>query len=189
MEDMITNKNIFFITQNFSPNYDDDFLLLHDNIYKHISSGTLYKKRLLFDFGWGQEFGYVVYPEPTFEQLISIIEYVPKNIKNNPFFVLSKQLCQLNNLCINNAFGAISLIMQDHVVELIDYLKIKIESDYFTDIHIRKRFRHFCFDSEKAKKFGILVGHTAKCKPFEQIFKEQKGWHIISERVIAQVYK
>lgn len=186
---MECEKAYFYLTKNFTPNYAADFDHVENDIYRHKASGWLYKKRLLFDFGWGQESGYVCYPEPTFEELITLIEYIPPRIKRNPFALFSKKLRQLNTMCYDNAWGAISVIMQDHVDEMIAFLKVKIETDYFENADIRKRYYRFCFDREKAKEFGILFGCGVKTKSYCTIFQEHDGWSSIAHKVIEQVYR
>ena len=186
---MDLQKQYFFLTKHFTPDYSNDFLLIDNDIYKHIPTEKVYRKRLLYDFGWGQELGYVSYPEPSFVQLLSLIEYIPCTIKNNPLYFLSKRLCKLDQLCTNNSLGAISIIMQEYVGELIAFLENKVQTDYFEDLWMRRRFRRFVFDREKAKKFGILTSGSVNSKSYEDIFQSHAKWALISEKVIEQVYK
>ncbi|MBR4017896.1 MAG: hypothetical protein IKK11_08820 [Oscillospiraceae bacterium] len=178
----------FYVTIHFLPQYDKEFELVHGDIYKHIASGQLYKKRLLADHGWGQESGYVRFPEPTFKELIAILEYVPDRLKRKPLCFLSKELAELNYTYYSNVLGAVAVIMQDYVSELIDFLAEKVETKYFKNRYIRRHFREFSFDEQMARKRQQL-GRTVGTKPYYRIFQEHDKWKVISHKVIKQVYK
>ena len=184
---MNLQPKIFYLTINFLPKYDNEFELVNGDIYKHISSGKLYRKRLLADHGWGQESGYVRWPEPTFEELIAILENMPDCLKKRPFYFLSKKLSEVNYAYYCNVQGAVSLIMQEYVPELIDFLAKKIHTSYFTDRYIRKNFSEFRFDKEAVQKKRKLGG-TVGTKPYYCIFQEHAKWESISHEVIEQVY-
>ena len=185
---MNLEEKIFYLTINFSPKYDTEFELVQGDIYKHIASGQLYRKRLLADHGWGQESGYVRFPEPTFEELIAILEYVPKRLKKRPFYFLSEELVELNYTYFSNVQGAISLIMQDYVPELIDFLAQKAETKYFKNRYYRKHFRGFSFSEEVARK-KKQIGKSVGITPYYSIFQKYDKWKSISHKVIKQVYK
>ena len=193
---MNCEKQYFMITTNFMPDYSNEFLPVEHDIYRNKTTGELYRKRALCDFGWGRESGYVLLPELTFEELIKLVEYQPPKIRRNPFFIFSKKLVELNSLCWNNAFAAISVIMEDYVDELISFLTVKIDTDYFKDKAVRKRFRFFRFDKEMAEQYGMRVGGTVgvkigdtyQIKSYEQIFQAHKDWPSISKKVIDLVY-
>lgn len=184
---MNLQTKIFYVTINFLPKYDGEFELVRDDIYKHISSGQLYRKRELADHGWGQELGYVQFPEPSFGELIAILEYVPERLKKHPLYFLSKDLSELNYIYYSNVQGAVSVIMQDYVAELIDFLAEKVETDYFKNRYIRRHFREFAFDGEMVRKRHQL-GKTVGAKPYYHIFQEYDKWKNISHKVIKQVY-
>ena len=185
---MNLQEKIFYVTINFLPKYDREFELVQGDIYKHIASEQMYRKRLLADHGWGQEFGYVRLPEPTFEELIAILEYVPDRLKKHPFYFLSKELSELNNTYYSNIQGAVSVIMQDYFPELIAFLVKKVETSYFADRYIRQHFCEFAFDGELVRKRKQL-GKTVGTKPYHCIFEEYDEWYAISHRVKEQVYR
>lgn len=185
---MNLQTKIFYVTIHFSPKYDQEFELVQGDVYKHIATGQLYRKRLLVDHGWGQESGYVRFPEPTFEELIAILEYVPERLKRHPFYFLSKELSELNYIYYGNIRGAVSVIMQDYVPELIDFLAEKVETKYFKNRYIRRHFREFSFDGETFRK-RQQIGRTVGSKPYYSIFQEYDKWKDISHKVIEQVYK
>ena len=182
-------EEYFFLTINFQPDYDKDFKLVGENDYVYLRNGKMYRKRLLYDFGWGQEWGYVCSPEPTFKELIAIVENIPICVRTNPFYFLFPKMQRLNKRCWDNAFGAISVIMEDHVDELISFLREKIKTDYFEDKFIRQRFQYFRFDNNKAREHGICVGGTIKNRPYEDIFLQNAEWGGISQKLVHQVYK
>lgn len=185
---MDLDTKIFYTTTNFSPRYDREFEPVQADVYRHITSGQLYRKRVLADHGWGPESGYVRLPEPSFEELIAIVEYMPKCLKNRPFYFLSKELCELNYIYYQNLWGAVSVIMQDYVPELIDFLAEKVETEYFRDRRIRRNFREFAFDGEWCRKRGKL-GRTAGGKSYHRILQDYDKWNEISHKVIKQVYR
>lgn len=184
---MDLETKMFYVTIHFSPKYDSEFELVHGDVYKHIASGQLYRKRLLADHGWGQESGYVRFPEPDFMELIGILEYVPDQLKKCPFYFLSKELSEANYTYYSNIQGAVSVIMQDYVPELIDFLAEKVETKYFNNRYIRNHFREFAFDGQVVRK-RKQVGKTVGTKPYHCIFEEYDQWHAISHKVINQVY-
>lgn len=186
---MNCEKKYFYLTCNFYPDYSKDFVHMHDDIYRNVATGELFRKRLLCDKGWGQETGYVSFPEPAFEQLIALVAYVPKSLRNNPFFLLSPKLHELYCICTYNASGAVSVIMQDHVDKLVEFLEQQIATGYFRDRQIRKRFRLFNFDEQMARKFGSKVGNAVGNKAYYTIFQEHPRWAEISEQVIKAVYR
>jgi hypothetical protein len=184
---MNPQEKIFYVTINFSPIYDREFELVQEDIYKHIASGQLYRKRLLTDHGWGQEPGYIRFPEPSFEELISVLEYVPERLKKRPFYFLSKELTELNYTYFSNIQGAVSVIMQYYVSELIDFLAEKVETKYFKNRYIRRHFREFSFDEDWVRKRRQL-GRAIGSKPYYRIFQEYDKWKAISHKVIKAVY-
>ena len=185
---MDLQTKIFYATIHFLPKYDNAFELVQGDIYKHIASGQLYRKRLLADHGWGQESGYVRFPEPTFEELIAILEYVPDRLKKHPLYFLSKELSELNYTYYSNVLCAVSVIMQDYVPELIDFLAEKVETEYFKNRYIRRHFREFSFDEQTVRK-RQQPGRTVGTKPYYRIFQEYDKWKGISHKVIKQVYE
>lgn len=185
---MDLDEKIFYLTINFSPKYDKEFELVQGDTYRHITSGQLYRKRLLADHGWGQELGYVRLPEPTFDELIAILEHRPDRLKKRPLYFLSKELREINYTYYSNIVGAVSVIMQDYVSELIDFLGEKVETNYFKNTYIQRHFREFAFDGELVRKRQQL-GKTIGTKPYHLIFQEYDKWNVISKKVIRQVYK
>lgn len=187
---MDCEKQYFYLTiHHIYPDYSQTFTHLHDDIYQHIDTGELFRKRLLCDYGWGQESGYIAWPEPTFEELITLVTYVPQSLRRNPFFLLSKKQGELYRSCSYNAEGAVCVIMQDHLDEFIVFLKNRVNTNYFDKHHIRKQFRLFSFDRQLARKWGHKYGRTVGSKSYADLFAEHPGWAEISEQVIKAVYR
>ena len=68
-------KRYFYITIHFSPDYEGKiFLKQQDGLYINAETGELYRKRLLYDFGWGQENGFELMPQLSFDELIQLVE-------------------------------------------------------------------------------------------------------------------
>lgn len=186
---MDCEKQYFYLTCHFSPDYSKDFMHMHDDIYRNIATGELFRKRLLCNRGWGQESGYVVWPELSFDKLIMLVTYFPTSLRYNPLFPLSKKQGERYYILKNNAEGAVSVIMQDHVDELVDFLSKNINTGYFNKRYIRKRFQLFAFERYGAREFGAVIGGSVGNKPYDVVFQEHPRWAEISDQVIREVYR
>lgn len=68
-------KRYFYITIHFSPDYEGTiFSKQQGGFYINAETGELYRKRLLYDFGWGQENGFELMPQLSFDELIQLVE-------------------------------------------------------------------------------------------------------------------
>lgn len=68
-------KRYFYITIHFSPEYEGTVLArLKDDLYINTETGETYRKRALYDFGWGQESGFELMPPLSFKELIKLVE-------------------------------------------------------------------------------------------------------------------
>ncbi len=68
-------KRYFYITIHFFPDYEGKiFSKQQDGLYINVETGELYRKRLLYDFGWGQENGFELMPQLSFDELIQLVE-------------------------------------------------------------------------------------------------------------------
>lgn len=85
----------------------------------------------------------------------------------------------------SNLYGAVAVIMQDYVKELIEFLSAKIDSDYFSNQSVRENFKCFSFDSQKTK--GRIPGGVLT-RSYEDILSDYPQWGRISSKVINQVY-
>jgi len=184
---MDLTKHYFYITVHFSPDYSNEFKCISDNQYINTLNKEVFRKRLLYDFGWGQETGFELLPALSFEELIELVEQSTVIIKNSIVKRYTLEEIRNNRVNQSNLFGAVSVIMQDHVEELIEFLTNKIETDYFSCADIRKNFIWFSFSSSKMKEIGKIPGGNLT-KSYEDVLNEYAQWKKISEKVIFQVY-
>lgn len=184
---MDLEKKYFYITIHFSPNYDETFKCIENNLYHNILTGESFKKRLIFDFGWGQEYGFELLPSLSFNDLIRLVEhqFIPR--KKKIWQKLSEKEIQENDVHQSNLFGAVSVIMQDHIDELINFLSLKVTTDYFSNDIIRKNFRWFSFSSQKMREAGYIPGGVLT-HSYEELLNQHSQWREISSQVINQVY-
>ena len=181
-------KRYFYLTIHFSPDYVGTVLAKHqDNLYINTETGEIYRKRLLYDFGWGQENGFELMPQLSFDNLIKLIEY-PMTVPQKKFWPkYTKAEIEQFDIWRSNLYGAIAVIMQDYVEELVEFLSAKINTNYFSNPSIRENFKWFCFDSQKAKAEGCIPGGVLT-RSYEEILKDYPSWERISLKVIKQVY-
>lgn len=89
------NEKIFMMSMRFNKEAPEDFGLIPSedtDIYIMPSDKSLWKKRNLYDFGWGKENGYYKLPLPQFDDLVNII---------------------MNSECKDNKYGAAAIILDD----------------------------------------------------------------------------
>lgn len=181
-------KRYFYITVHFSPDYEGKLLVKHhDSLYINTETGEMYRKRLLYDFGWGQESGFELMPQLSFDDLIGLIE--------QPMIAPQKKFRQKYtpseieqfDIWHSNLYGAIAVIMQDYVEELVEFLSAKVDTNYFSDPNIRENFKCFSFDSRRAREDGRIPGGVLT-RSYEDILKDSPFWERISSKVINQVY-
>lgn len=181
-------KQYFYITTHFLPKYDGVvFTLYGNNIYEKIETGEKFRKRLLYDFGWGQEYGFELLPQLPFDSLIKLIEYPKEYLQKKFYKTYSRKELQEINIECSNLYGSISVIMQDYVPELIEFLSDKIKSDYFSDLQIRQNFKNFSFSSEKTRAEGKIPGGVLD-RSYEEILCDYPKWNRIAAEVIDQIY-
>lgn len=181
-------KRYFYITIHFSPDYERTvFLKYQDDLYINTETGEIYRKRLLYDFGWGQENGFELIPQLSFDELIELIERPRVLPQKNFWQKLSKEEIQQADIWRSNLYGAVAVIMQDHVEELIGFLSTKIDTNYFSNSSIRENFKCFSFDSQRTRAEGKIPGGVLT-RSYENILKDYLQWQRISSKVIKQVY-
>ena len=181
-------KRYFYITIHFSPNYEETLFSKHqDDLYINTETGEIYRKRLLYDFGWGQENGFELTPQLSFEELIQLVE-CPMVLPQKTFWQkFTKEEIEQANIWRSNLYGAVAVIMQDYVKELVEFLSTKIDTDYFSNPSIRDNFKCFSFDSQKTRAEGRIPGGVLE-QSYEDILKNHPQWEGISSKIINQVY-
>lgn len=156
---MIKDNNYFYITVHFHPCYENKTLQnIDETHYKHVKTDRIYRKRLMYDWGLGQEYGFEQQPPLTFTEAIQIVIDYKKPIINYS----QKHM---------NFAGAVSVIMQDHIEEFIDFLSKKINTDYFANSDIRENFKWFAFSSQKTRVQVSMMGDT--CTRLKIMFRRR----------------
>ena len=182
-------KQYFYITVHFMPRYEERlFKKIQGNVYKHIATGELFQKRLLYDFGWGQEEGFELLPELSFDNLIRLVEQPIVHSQRMFGRRHTNEEVRQANILRSNLYGAVAVIMQDYVQELIEFLSKKIDTDYFLRSSICENYKCFSFDSKKSKDEGKIPGGVLT-ESYEEILNKYPKWKEISSRVIELVYK
>lgn len=182
-------KRYFYITIHFSPQYEGTvFTKYRDDLYINTETGEIHRKRLLYDFGWGQESGFELLPQLSFGGLIKLVEQPmvlpPKRLWKR----YTKDEIQQAGIWRSNLYGAVAVIMQDHVEELIEFLSAKVDTDYFSNPSIRENFKCFSFDSQKTRAEGKIPGGVLT-QSYEDILKCYPKWERIAPEIIGQVYR
>lgn len=181
-------KRYFYITMHFSPDYEGTVFAKHqDDLYINTETGGIYRKRLLYDFGWGQENGFELIPQLTFAELIELVEQPMVPPEKKLWQKYTEEEIQEADIWRSNLYGAVAVIMQDYVKELIEFLSIKIETDYFSNISIRENFKCFSFDSQETRADGKIPGGVLT-RSYEDILNDCPQWKRISSKVINQIY-
>ncbi len=181
-------KRYFYITIHFSPEYEGTvFTKLQDGLYRNIETGAVYRKRLLYDFGWGQESGFELLPQLPFHDLVKLIEQPLPLPKKRPWRKYTKEQMRQADIWRGNLYGAAAVIMQDHAEELVDFLSAKVDTDYFSNPSVRENFRCFSFDSQKARAEGKIPGGVLT-RSYEDILNNYPKWREIASKIICQVY-
>lgn len=182
-------KQYFYITIHFSPDYEGTVFSKHrDDLYINTETGEIYRKRLLYDFGWGQENGFELLPQLSFEELIQLVECSAVIPRKKLLQKHTEEEIRQADIWRSNLYGAVAVIMQDHVEELIEFLSNKVDTDYFSNPCIRENFKCFSFDSQKTRAEGKLPGGVLT-RSYEDILKDYPRWKEISSKVIEQVYE
>lgn len=182
-------KRYFYITVHFLPEYEKTiFLKYQDDLYRNTETGEIYRKRLLYDFGWGQEYGFELLPQLAFPDLIKLVECPMGFSSGKKLQKYTKEQIKQADIWKSNLYGAVAVIMQDHVGELLDFLSEKTGTTYFSNPDIRKNFRCFSFDSQRERAEGKIPGGVLN-QSYEDILESYPEWKKISSRVIDQVYR
>ena len=182
-------KRYFYITLHFFPNYEGTVLLKQrDGLYMNVETGELYRKRLLYDFGWGQENGFELMPPLSFDELIQLVEQ-PAVVPQKKFW---QKYTREENLQLDiwrsNLCGAVAVIMQDYTNEFFSFLSAKVDTDYFSNSSVRENFKYFSFDSLKTTAEGKIPGGVLT-RSYEDIFRDYPQWKNIAPKIIDQVYR
>ena len=181
-------KRYFYITIHFFPDYEGMVLIKdRDDLYLDIETGETYRKRLLYDFGWGQESGYELTPSLKFDSLIRLVEQPMPTCSEKSRRKQTKDETEQFDIWRSNLYGAVAVIMQDYAEDFVEFLSAKVDKDYFTNRSIRENFKCFSFDSQRTRAEGRIPGGVLT-RSYEDILNDFPGWKSISSKVISQVY-
>ena len=165
--------NYFYITMNFKYKVSPPEMEKKSNgIFKEAKTGDLYKRRPLYDFGWGREDGLEKLPPLCFDDLIELV---------NKFDNIDGKINRLEKF--SNMIGAVAVIMEDHALEFINFLTNKILTDFFEDKQIRENYKWFCFDEKDIHAHGGI-----KTLSYEKVLKQYHEWNMISSKIKEKVY-
>ena len=145
--------------------------------YYQEKSATTWRKVTLYGTGWAQLEGFERLPPLPFESLIELA--LRSDHRTTKLTVREEN---------GNVFGAIAIIMERHMDELIGFLSENLDNDeLFGNGLYRSNLKLFCFDDTlKTPGFGGIGGRDHRS--YEEMLDEHPGWHRISQRVIEQVY-
>ena len=181
-------KRYFYITIHFFPDYEGKiFSKQQDGLYINVETGELYRKRLLYDFGWGQENGFELMPQLSFDELIQLVEE-PVVLPQKKFWQkYTKEEMRQADIWRSNLYGAVAVIMQDYTDEFVEFLSKKVDTDYFSNPSIRDNFKCFSFSSKKAREEGKIPGGVLT-RSYEDILRDYPQWEQFSSKLIDQIY-
>lgn len=137
------------------------------------ADGTKWRKRVLFNTGWGQPYGYERLPELSFDDLLKLA--LLSDHKSTLLTISEEE---------SNKYGAISVIMENHMVTLIDFLNVNINNEHLWSNQLYKNnLRLFCFDQRNSNGNGG-VG----LRSYEDMLNDYPKWKFISQRVKNFLY-
>ena len=171
---MDLNKNFYYTTIHFHHICDMPIMKsVSGDTYRNDINGELYRNRKLYDCGWGQEDGYEMLPALPFNELIQLVICF-----DDADGVLTR------NEKFSNVLWAVSVIMQEHIGEFINFLAEKVNTDFFQSERMKQNFRHFAFDNKLSGGAGG-IGR----KSYEDVLSESPKWLEISSKVKQQMYE
>ena len=134
-------KRYFYITIHFSPEYEGTVLTKYqDDLYRNTETGEMYRKRLLYDFGWGQESGFELLPQLSFNDLIKLIE-CPMVLPKKKFWQkYTKEDIQQADIWRSNLYGAVAVIMQDYPEDLVVQIAFSVFVGFVFGERIKRNY-------------------------------------------------
>jgi len=143
------------------------------DIYVDNETGTKWRKCILYNTGWGQPEGFEKLPELEFKDLIKLAL-----LSDHTTTKLSVQNEE------SNKYGAIAVIMERHINELIDFLSENLDNKrLFENELYRHNLSLFCFDAKIAKANG-----GRGMKSYEDVLNQYPKWRDISSQVKEKIY-
>lgn len=141
--------------------------------YVKVDNETKWRKRLLYNTGWGQPYGYERLPELRFDDLLKLAFL--SDHKTTLLTIREEE---------SNKYGAIAIIMEKHISELIRFLAENINNDDLWENHLyKKNLKLFCFDQKYANGNGGIGFRS-----YEEILNNYPEWKSISQTVKELIY-
>lgn len=178
-------QNQLDITQNyfympFGPMFNENCeeygleYIRESGMYYQKKTNTTWQKVLLYDTGWGQPSGYERLPVLTFDSLMLLaLKSDSNSTKLKPFESES------------NKYGAIAIIMERYISDLISFLKCNINNrEFISNPLFLCNLKAFCFDDSLSKGNGGLGNRS-----YESILNDYEEWKQISKTVKEIIYK
>jgi hypothetical protein len=153
-------EKYFMMSFMFNKKKPEDFKLIPvehtDNTFIHKKYKSLWKQFDLYDFGWGEEYGFVRLPELTFDEIWYLL---------------------LNSKIDDNIFGSVAMISKVHFDELYKtLLNIFSNPNYTYSKSLKKAFKLLKLEKRTNKS-------DVKGKDWLEIDRDYRKWVFISERV------
>ncbi len=143
------------------------------NIYIDNKTGTKWRKCMLFNTGWGRPEGFEKLPELEFNDLIKLA--LSSDHATTKLSVQEEE---------SNKYGAIAVIMDRHINELIDFLSRNLDNkDLFGVGLYRRNLSLFGFDAKIAKTNG-----GSGTKSYEDVLNQYSKWREISLQIKEKIY-
>lgn len=151
------NEKFFMMSIRFNKKSPEDFGLIPSkdaDVYIMPSDNSLWKKRDLYDLGWGKEIGYYKLPLPKFDDLVNII---------------------LNSNCQENKYGAAAIILDDFSDKLLNKCQ-----EILQDRKSIKKYLNFF----KILQLQIPINRSSTVrKSYNEIFESFQKWKDISNQL------
>ncbi len=142
-------------------------------VYVQKTKKTVWRSCWLYDTGWGQPIGFERIPPLSFCQLLQLA--LTSDGNTTKLSIEDEE---------SNKYGAVAIIMERHITELLEFLKDNIDNDeLWSNKLICSNLKAFCFDPRKEMQGGAIGNRT-----YEEIFKEYPLWNTMSDIIKAKVY-
>lgn len=153
-------KMYFKMSFRFDKSSPEDFALIKshqtDNYYVDVGDNSLWQKKDLYDFGWGNENGFMRFPKLTFDELWYLIT---------------------NSTIQENKYGGAYIIEENFPDELLKHL-LNIFGQQNKCISEGEKEAFKILKLYEPKNRSNIIG-----KSFSQIDEDFKNWKNVSERV------
>ena len=155
------DEQLFMMSKRFDKMTPEDFgLMLQEEAtgtYVLPTDRSLWKRRQLYDFGWGSEMGYYRIPLPGFDHLIKLV---------------------LSSSVWENRYGAAAILLEDYPEPLLVECEKLIADDHFVQQN-REFFKILGLDEPINR--SRVVGKT-----HSDVLCDYKRWEAISRRLSTQ---